>query len=208
VKDSNGFSSMLQYFFAQHLCANRRVSPRTVTAYRDTFRLLLQFLQNRTGRAASSLNITDLDVPEILAFLEHLDSARGNTTRSRNARLYAIRSFFHVVAVRDPANAALVSRVMAIPLKKTDRKLITYLTREETDAILAVPDRNTWLGSRDHALLLTMYNSGARASEITGLTVRAHHLRKPHLRSSSRKGPKGSDCSFVAADRARAPGVV
>lgn len=169
MKETTAFPSLLQYFFAQHLCAHKQVSPRTVTSYRDTFRLLLEFLQNRTGRTASSLNVTDLDVPAILAFLEHLEVERGNTARSRNARLHAIRSFFHVVAVRDPANAALVSRVLAIPLKKTDRKLITYLTREETEAILAVPDQATWLGSRDHALLLTLYNSGGRASEITNL---------------------------------------
>jgi integrase/recombinase XerD len=170
MKDSTAFPSLVQYFFAQHLCAHKHVSPRTVTSYRDTFRLLLEFLQSRTGRPASSLQITDLDAQTILDFLDHLEINRGNTIPSRNLRLCAIRSFFHIVAVRDPANMALANRVLAIPTKRTTRRLLTYLNRDETDAILAAPDQNTWLGSRDHALLLTLYNSGARASEITNLS--------------------------------------
>jgi integrase/recombinase XerD len=120
----------------------------------------------------SSLTLTDLSAPAILDFLEHLESKRGNSVRSRNARLCAIKSFFHIVGVRDPANLPLVSQILAIPSKKTQRGLITYLTKEEVDAILAAPDQATWGGSRDHALLLTLYNSGARASEITSLLCR------------------------------------
>jgi len=169
MTESNAFPSMVQYFFAQHLGAHKQVSPRTISAYRDTFRLLLEFLETRTGHTASALQITDLDAPVILDFLAHLESERGNTARSRNARLCAIKSFFHVVGLRDPANMALVQRVLAIPAKRTTKNLITYLTKEEVDAILAAPDQTTWLGSRDHALLLTLYNSGARVSEITSL---------------------------------------
>ena len=169
MNESATFPSMVQYFFAQHLCVHKQASPRTITAYRDTFRLLLDFVQNRTGRSASSLTITDLDAPAILAFLAHLESIRGNKARSRNARLCAIKSFFHIVGLRDPANLDLVSQVQAIPLKKTDRSLITHLTREEMDAILAASDQTTWLGSRDHAMLLTLYNTGARASELINL---------------------------------------
>lgn len=110
---------------------HKQVSPRTVTAYRDTFRLLFTFVQNRTGRAASELTIQELDAPVMLEFLDHLESGRSNQARSRNAR-----------------------------------PIITHLTRPEVDAILAAPDRLTWLGSRDHALLLAMYNTGARSSEM------------------------------------------
>lgn len=166
---SPSLSSLVQYFFAQHLCEHKRSSPRTVTAYRDTFRLLLSFLQARTGRVPTNLTIADLDAPAILAFLDHLEAGRHNQIRSRNARLGAIRSFFRIVAVRDPANLGIVHRVLAIPTKRTERRLVTYLTRIEMDAVLAAPDPATWLGRRDHALLLAMYNSGARASEVINL---------------------------------------
>jgi integrase/recombinase XerD len=166
---SPSLSSLVQYFFTQHLCEHKRSSPRTVTAYRDTFRLLLSFLQVRTGRAPTNLTIADLDAPAILAFLDHLEAGRQNQIRSRNARLGAIRSFFRIVAVRDPANLGIVHRVLAIPTKRTERRLVTYLTRIEMDAVLAAPDPATWLGRRDHALLLAMYNSGARASEVINL---------------------------------------
>jgi site-specific recombinase XerD len=167
MTDAPSFPALVQYFFAQHLCANKQASPKTVASYRDTFRLLLTFLQQQTGRPASALKIADVDVQAVLAFLDHLESKRHNKARSRNARLYAIRAFFRVVALKDPANIGIVDRVMAIPGKRTTKPLITYLTREEIDAILAVPDQSTWVGSRDHALFLTLYNTGARASEIT-----------------------------------------
>jgi integrase/recombinase XerD len=166
---SPNLASLVQYFFTQHLCEHKRSSPKTVIAYRDTFRLLLNFLQARTGRAPTRLTVADFDAPAILAFLDHLETARHNQIRSRNVRLGAIRSFFHLVAARDPANLVIANRVLAIPVKRTDRRLVTYLTRVEMDAVLAAPDPATWLGRRDHALLLTMYNSGARASEILGL---------------------------------------
>jgi integrase/recombinase XerD len=166
---SPSLSSLVQYFFTQHLCEHKYSSPRTVTAYRDTFRLLLSFLQARTGRAPTNLTIADLDAPAILAFLDHLEAGRQNQIRSRNARLGAIRSFFRIVAVRDPANLGIVHRVLAIPTKRTERRLVTYLTRIEMDAVLVAPDPATWLGRRDHALLLAMYNSGARASEVINL---------------------------------------
>jgi integrase/recombinase XerD len=169
VNTSPTLSSLVQYFFTQHLCEHRRSSARTIVAYRDTFRLLLNFLQARTGRAPTALTLADLDAPAILAFLDHIETERHNQIRSRNARLGAIRSFFRIVAVRDPANLGLVNRVLAIPTKRTDHRLVTYLTRVEMDAVLAAPDPATWLGRRDHSLLLTMYNSGARASEIINL---------------------------------------
>jgi len=160
---------VLQFFFTEHLFSHKQVSPRTVLAYRDAFRLLLQFVQTKTGKAPSSLCVQDLDAPVILAFLDSLEQQRNNTVLSRNARLAAIRSFFRVVALRDPASVGVVTRVLAIPVKRTDKRLVGYLTREEMDAVLAAPDQSQWLGRRDYALLLTMYNSGARLSEIASL---------------------------------------
>lgn len=128
---------ILQYFFTEHLASHKQVSPRTLIAYRDSFRLLLQFLKKQTGKAPSSLCVDDLDAPAILAFLQSLEEQRGNQVCSRNARLTAIRSFFHVVALREPASLGVVSRVLAIPRKRTDKRLVGYLTREEIEALLA-----------------------------------------------------------------------
>ena len=159
----------LQTFFAEHLCHHRRVSPQTILSMRDTFRLLLQFLRTTQGKEPSMLQINDLDAPTVLTFLDYLECQRNNSIRSRNIRLSAIRSFFRWVALREPQSLAIVSRVMAIPVKREDKKLIGYLNREEMEALIAAPDRSHWRGRRDHALLLTLYNSGARVSEITTL---------------------------------------
>jgi integrase/recombinase XerD len=164
---STSLAPILQYFFSEHLVAHKQVSPCTIVAYRDSFRLLSQFLQKITGKKPSSLCVQDLDAPAILDFLQSLEEQRAKQVCSRNARLTAIRSFFHVVALRDPASIGVVSRVLAIPKKRTDKRLVGYLTREEIDAVLAAPDQSTWIGRRDYALLLTMYNSGARLSEMT-----------------------------------------
>jgi len=140
-----------------------------VLAYRDSFRLLLQFVHDKTKKLPSSLCVQDLDAPMILNFLDSLEQERKNQVRSRNARLAAIRSFFRVVALRDPVSVGIVTRVLSIPVKRADKRLVGYLTREEMDAVLAAPDQSQWLGRRDYALLLTMYNSGTRLSEITSL---------------------------------------
>jgi site-specific recombinase XerD len=169
MTESTSLAPILQFFFTEHLSSHKQVSPRTVSAYRDSFRLLLQFVHGKTGKAPSSLCVQDLDAPVILSFLEDLEQQRKNTVVSRNARFAAIRSFFRVVALRDPASVGIVTRVLAIPVKRTDKRLIGYLTREEMDAVLAAPNQSQWLGRRDYALLLTMYNSGARLSELTCL---------------------------------------
>lgn len=127
------------------------------------------FLRETTGVEPAALSLSDLDVPRLLAFLDHLEAKRGNSARSRNARLAAFRSFFRFVTLREPTSLALASRVRAIPVKRTERRLVGFLTRPEVDALLAAPDRSTWAGRRDHALLLTLYNSGARVSEIAQL---------------------------------------
>ena len=161
--------TLLQSFFAQHLLIHKRASPQTVAAYRDTFRILFGFLRETTKTEPSALRLADLDAPAILSFLDHLEARRGNSVRSRNARLAAMRAFFRFVAMREPESLALATRVLAIPVKRADRRLVGYLTRDEMDAILAAPDRAERAGRRDHALLLTLYNSGARVSEIATL---------------------------------------
>jgi integrase/recombinase XerD len=160
----------LQAFFSERLIAQRHASPHTIAAYRDTIRLLLGFAEQRTARPACDLDIASLDAPLIGAFLDHLEHERHNSARTRNARLAAIHSLFRYATLRHPEHAALIERVLAIPPKRSDRTLITFLTEEEIDALLAAPDRSTWAGRRDHALLLLAVQTGLRASELTGLS--------------------------------------
>lgn len=160
----------LEAFFTDRLLRQRRVSPNTVASYRDTFRLLLSFAQQKTGTPPSRLELSDLDAPLIGAFLEHLETERGNTARTRNIRLAAIHSFFQYCALRHPEHAGLIQRVLAIPAKRFDRRIVTFLTPAELKALLQSPDRTTWAGRRDHALLLTAAQTGLRISELIGLT--------------------------------------
>ena len=146
----------VQAFFTEHLCHQKRVSPHTIASCRDTFRLLLTFIKETVSIEPSALQVTDLDAPLVLRFLDALESQRGNTVRSRNIRLSALRTFFRFVALRAPESVAIATRVLAIPLKREDKHLVGYLTREEMEALLAAPDRSQWVGRRDHALLLTM----------------------------------------------------
>ncbi len=166
----------LQAFFSERLIGQRRASPQTVAAYRDTFRLLLSFAQQLTGRPPSKLELEDLDAPLIGAFLEHLESERGNSIATRNARLAAVHSLFRFAALRHPEHAALIQRVLAIPPKRFDRALVSFLTEPEIDALLASPDRSTWTGRRDHTLFLLAVETGLRASELTGLSRGDLHL--------------------------------
>lgn len=166
---STAVGPLLQRFFTEYLVAQRRLSPQTVASYRDTFRLLLRSIHRDTGVGPSALTITQLDVHCILRFLEALEKERKNSVVSRNLRLTAIRSFFRFVALYDPASAGTATRVLGIPMKRTDTKIRGYLTREEMETILAVLDQKQWLGRRNYALLLTMYNTGARVSEIVAL---------------------------------------
>lgn len=163
------FGSLIQYFFSEHLREHRAASPNTMDAYRDTFRLLLNYVHGQRGITPSSIQLKDLDGPMILDFLDYLEQAKGSTVCSRNARLAAIRSFFRYAILKDPECISVATRVLAIPVKRTQRKLVGYLTRPEMQAILDAPDRSTWSGRRDHALLLAFYNTGARLSEMTSL---------------------------------------
>lgn len=166
----------LQAFFTDRLIRQRQASPQTIAAYRDTLRLLLTFAASRTGREPSKLDITELDAPFVAAFLDHLETERGNSVRTRNARLAAIRSLFRYAALRHPEHADLIGRVLAIPPKRCARNLVTFLTEQEVEALLAAPDRTGWTGRRDHALLLLAVQTGLRVSELIGLRCSDVHL--------------------------------
>jgi integrase/recombinase XerD len=172
----------LQAFFTDRLIAQRHVSGHTIAAYRDALRLLLGYATARTGVPPSRLDLTDLDAPLIAGFLDHLEHQRGNTVRTRNARLAAIHSLFRFAAPIHPEHAETIARVLAIPPKRFDRVLITYLTEPEVDALLAACDQATWTGRRDHALLLLAAQTGLRISELTTLTRADLHLGTgPHV---------------------------
>src|SRR5215216_4832416 len=160
----------LEAYFTDRLIRQRRVSPHTIASYRDTFRLLLGYINRTTGTPPSRLEITDLDAARIGAFLQHLEHERGNTARTRNIRLAAIHSFFHYCALRHPEHAALTQCVLAIPAKRATKRTVTFLTPKEVQTLLDAPNRSTWAGRRDHALLLTAVQTGLRISELLGLT--------------------------------------
>jgi integrase/recombinase XerD len=180
----------LQAFFTDRLARQRHASGQTVAAYRDAWRLLLAFAAGRTGKQPSKLGIADLDAPLVGDFLDHLEHDRGNGPRTRNARLAAIRSMFAYAALRHPEHAETIARVLAIPAKKFDRALVTWLTEREVDALLTAPDKTTWAGRRDHAMLALAAQAGLRISELTGLTCGDAHLGSgPHI-SCHGKGRK------------------
>lgn len=166
----------LEAFFTDRLIRQRHASAHTVAAYRDTLRLLLGYASAQTRLTPSALDLSDLDAPLIAGFLDHLEHARGNSIRTRNARLAAIHSLFRFAALAHPEHAASIARVLAIPPKRFDRALITYLNEAEIDALLAACDQSTRTGRRDHALLLLAVQTGLRISEITGLTRADVHL--------------------------------
>jgi site-specific recombinase XerD len=159
---------IMQGFFTERL-AQRRVSEHTVVAYRDTFRLLLAYAQQQRGRAPSMLDLADIDADLVGGFLDHLETRRGNSITTRNARLAAIHALFTYTALRCPEHALLIQRVLAIPHKRADSTDVCFLTRTEIDALLAVPDQSTPLGRRDHLLLLVGIQTGLRVSELTSL---------------------------------------
>jgi integrase/recombinase XerD len=165
----NPLPGLIQAFFCQRLQEQRQLSPCTVASYRDTFRLLLQFVQRESKRAPHQQRLEDLDASTILSFLNYLEKRRHNSARTRNARLAAIRSFMHYVAQQEPATLALTSRVLAIPSKRFDRPMLGYLSHPEIQAILEAPETSTWNGQRDRVLFRLLYNTGARVSEIVAL---------------------------------------
>jgi integrase/recombinase XerD len=184
------FSALLECFFTDRLIRQRQASPHTICSYRDTFRLLLLFAHQRLHKPPSRFTLGDIDAPMITAFLDDLESSRKITARSRNLRLTAVRSFFHYAAYEEPAHAEQIQRVLAIPGKRYSRTLVQFLDRPEIDALLAAPDQRTWIGRRDHALLLVAVQTGLRLSELTGLRTQDVHLETgAHVRCSG-KGRK------------------
>lgn len=163
------FPQLLESFFTQRLLNQRRASPHTIASYRDTFRLLLGFAQRQLKKMPSALTLEDLDAAFVAQFLCFLEQERGNGARTRNARLAAIHSFFRYAALQEPRCSAVIARVLAIPTKRCERKPVDFLTRPESEALLAAPDLSTWSGRRDRALLLLALQSGLRVSELVGL---------------------------------------
>lgn len=166
------FAVLLQRFFAEHLQRHRTVSPRTIVAYRDTFRLLLVFAEKTIGRRPEQFMLADLNAKFVLSFLDHLETERRNCARSRNARLAALRSFLKYAARHDISALEVIQQTLSVPMKRVDRPLPGFLSRPEIQTILNAPDLRTWAGQRDRALFTVLYNTGARVSEALGLRIR------------------------------------
>jgi integrase/recombinase XerD len=190
-------------FFIDRLIWQRQASSHAVAAYRDTLRMLINYAAAQTGVLPSPLDFEQLDAPTIGAFLDHLEHERGNSVHTRNARLAAIQSLFHFAALLHSEHAASISRVLAIPPKRCDQALITYLADQEITALLAAPDPDTWTGRRDRALLLVAIQAGLRISELTGLTIADSQRVWPvnHERPASSAAP-----DWVVSTRPVVPG--
>ncbi|MGP1680608.1 MAG: tyrosine-type recombinase/integrase [Burkholderiales bacterium] len=167
---SPSFASMVQQFFTEYLVAQRAVSPRTVACYRDALMLFLDFASRKLCKAPTSLRLVDIQPDLILAFLDHLEHARNNAVRSRNLRLTALRAFLKFAGRRDVTSLHVVERALAVPMKRFERRMLGFLTREEMLAVLGQPG-SSWSSQRDHLLLTMLYNTGARVSEIIGVRV-------------------------------------
>ncbi len=165
------FATLIQRFFAERLLQQQNASPRTVAAYRDTFRLLLSYADRERGKPPAKLALCDFDATLVLDFLAHLETERHNTVRSRNARLAAVRAFAHYVALQCPPALQLAQQILAIPMKRFERPLLGFLSRDEVQALLAAPDTATWCGRRDRVMFALLYNTGARVSEMIGIRV-------------------------------------
>jgi site-specific recombinase XerD len=168
---SNDFAALLQRFFVERLIQQRNASPRTVESYRDSFRLLLSFAQQTLHKPPVMLTLEDLDPVLITGFLDHLETARGNCVRSRNARLAAIHAFYRYVSLQYPQALRLAQQVLAIPVKRFEKPLLGFLSIEEMRAVLAAPDTSRWAGQRDQVMFALLYNTGARVSELINIRV-------------------------------------
>jgi site-specific recombinase XerD len=164
------FPALVQAFFAEHLTQHRAVSPRTVATYRDAFMLFLDFAQTRCAKSPAAMKLSDLTPELILAFLDHLEHERHNTVRSRNARLAALRAFLKFAAHRDVASLHVIERSLGVPMKRFERPMLGFLSREEMLAVIGTPG-SSWVSQRDHLLLGLLYNTGARVSEIISVRV-------------------------------------
>lgn len=170
IKLPPSFPALVQAYFGEYLTQQRALSPQTIAAYRDGFVLFLGFAEERLGKAPSAMSLADVTPELIMAFLDHLERQRQNSVRSRNARLAALRSFLKFAGHRDVASLHVIERALGVPVKRFERPMFGYLTREEMLAIIGEPG-DSWLSQRDHALFLLMYNTGARVSEMIGIKV-------------------------------------
>lgn len=169
-KPPPSFAALVQAYFAEHLTQRRALSPQTIAAYRDAFILFLGFAESRLGKMPTAMTLADITPDLIMAFLDHLERQRHNSVRSRNARLAALRSFLKFAAHRDVSSLQVIERALGVPVKRFERPMFGYLTRDEMVAVIGTPD-GTWIGQRDHVLFLMLYNAGARVSEITAVKV-------------------------------------
>lgn len=165
------FPALVQAYFSEYLTQQRALSPQTIATYRDGFVLFLKFAEERLGKAPAAMALADVTPELIISFLDHLERQRHNSVRSRNARLAALRSFLKFAGHRDVASLQVIERALGVPVKRFERPLFGYLTRDEMLAVIGEPG-DKWLSQRDHALFLLMYNTGARVSEIIGVKVR------------------------------------
>jgi integrase/recombinase XerD len=166
-----GFAALLHDFFLRHLMVEKGASARTVEAYRDAFRLLLSYIEKRLKKQPVALQLADLTPALLLGFLDSLEKERGNSVRTRNARLAALKSFLRYAAGRDVTSLPVLQPSLAIPVKRYDKPLLGYLSRDELQAVLTSCKRDTWSGERDYVLLSVAYNTGARVSELVGLKL-------------------------------------
>lgn len=170
AKQPPSFAALVQAYFGEYLTQQRALSPQTIAAYRDGFILFLAFAEERLGKAPSAMSLADVTPELIMAFLDHLERQRHNSVRSRNARLAALRSFLKFAGHRDVASLQVIERALGVPVKRFERPMFGYLSREEVLAVIGEPG-DSWLSQRDHALFLLMYNTGARVSEIAGVKI-------------------------------------
>jgi site-specific recombinase XerD len=183
-------ADLVTSFFTNHLGAERDASAHTIASYRDTFRLLLQHAAGQVDRPVAKLAVEDLSIDRILDFLNYLEEVRGNSARTRNARLAAIHSFFTYAITREVALAAQAQRVLAIPFKKAPGRLLGYLSVEELSAILAQPDRTASEGRRDYLVLALLYDTGGRVQELVDLRPADFRLDRLPLVRITGKGRK------------------
>ena len=183
------FASLVQQFFTEYLVTQRALSPRTIASYRDALMLFLDFAHKRLGKAPTALSLADIEPDLILAFLDHLELERHNSVRSRNLRLTALRAFLKFAARRDVSSFCVIERALGVPMKRFERPMLGFMSREEMLAVMGQPG-DTWTSQRDHLLMAMLYNTGARVSEIIGVRVSDVVMDKSacvHLRGKGRK---------------------
>lgn len=213
TSNNPSFARLLESFFMQRMIKQRQASPNTIASYRDTFCLLLRFVEKHTGKSPSQLELSDVDASLVAAFLEWMESERKVSPRTRNARLMAIRAFFRYVALEVPTHSGQIQRVLAIPSQRHTKPVVSFLTRDEIEALLAAPDRKTWSGRRDHVYLLVALQTGMRLSEMTSLRVHDINLESgAHVRviGKGRKEriiPQGSRTFRCAAAEDTSPSM-